>query len=81
MFNFEEYKNRIIALTEEQNPERVELVTTRSNMCEECDIRTDNVCDNKKYILNANDTKSYGCDCMLSTIIMCWHCKCPINKW
>lgn len=63
------------------SPQIRELGEKRLKICDSCPVRTGNICDPKKTILNKNGDRVRGCGCQLSAKALSPGSKCPAGKW
>jgi hypothetical protein len=57
------------------------VAETRMVICENCPVKTDNICDTEKTGYTAEGTKFSGCGCFLDKKVLCMDCECPGSYW
>lgn len=63
------------------SPEKKQVAVHRMEICAQCPIRTNEVCDPSKKGTALDGTKFEGCGCFIEKKTMCMDCECPGQYW
>lgn len=63
------------------NEDTKQLGETRMNICSNCPVRSDNICDSSKTHINTSGITFNGCGCHIDKKTLCVSCECPGGFW
>lgn len=58
-----------------------QVAEDRLDICMNCPIRTNDVCDPSKHGIGANGVPFEGCGCFIEKKVFCMDCSCPGLYW